>query len=399
MPTLNWDDIEEVPTDDAEDALVEELNTAGYQGTAWQPFSMGPTLVKIGAVIWNYVSTVAVALKNAPFNQTATGTALSNLSYSHYKNTREPATAATRLITLECEADEGPHTLDVGEVVVSDADGITFRLVEGNSVTFPVVLASGGTQQLLFEAEEAGVVGNVPDGDVDTIVTTLAGVTITDDELDTEGVDEEADERLQERNATKWATRNPLELIDDHVVNLALSASPSIAQARVHSENPRGAGTFDVYISGTVQTSSQDDVDAAQELIEGQVFGNDETVQVYAAEELELDLSGTVYYVSTVGATTARAAVESALEDYLLTIPLGGFDLEPALSQAVPREDIEEVIKTALASGARCVKAIDLDEFDNDDANGNLLVGNFRKVVRGDWSTLTFTPVTGKDGR
>jgi hypothetical protein len=397
MATLNWDDIREVSTEEAEESLLETLQTAGFKATSWQPFSMGLTLVKIGAVVWHEGSKIAVAFKNAVFNSTSSGTALTLFSDSHYDNQREDAVAATRLTTLTCETGEGPHTIDVGEVVVSDDNGITFRNVEGNSVSYPFVLGSGTSQQFLFEAEEAGEVGNVPDGDVTTIVTTLTGVTITDDELDTEGVDEEADTRLQERNATKWPTLNPLELIDDHVVNWVLGASPTIAVARVNSNNPRGAGTFDVYISGLVQSSSDDDVEAAQTILDRKVFGQ-QTALVIAAEEVELSLSGEVFYVSSVGATAARQAVEDALDAYLLTIPLGGFDYAPGLTEAVPVEDIEEVIKTALASGARCVKAVDLDPFDPSDGAGNFPVGNFRKVVRGNWNSLTFTPVTGKDG-
>lgn len=386
MAILNWEDVEEISVDEAKRLIIDRLQLAGFKATSWQRFSIPLTLVEIGALLWHEASKNAVFFKGLVFNSTSQGEGLTRLSASHYDNEREGATNATRLVTLSCASGEGPHTIDVGEVVISDDDGITFRNVEGNSITYPVVLASGGTQTLLFEAEEAGTGGNVPDDTVTTLVTTLAGVTITSDTLDTEGVDEEDDDRLRERNQTKWALLTGHEVIDDAVKAIVLNASASIASVKVHSDNPRGAGTFDIYISGTEQTSSQDDVDAAQEAINPYVFG-DSTALVIAAEEVELDLIGNVYFVPSVGESAARQAVEDALEEYLLAIPLGGVDYSPGPSGVVPLNDIEATIKGAEASGERCVRTVTLSV-----PSSNFPVGNFRKVVRGDWSALTFTP-------
>ncbi len=394
MPTLDWEDIQEISVDQARQAILDQLAVAGFKATSFQRFSVPLALIEIGALMWNSASKIAVAVKSAVFVPTSTGEALTRLSESHYDNERESATNATRLVTLACSATEGPHTLNVGDVVISDANDITFRNVEGNSVTYPVVLASGGTQQLLFEAEVAGASGNVPDDTVTTLVTTYAGVTVSTEELDTEAVDEESDDRLRTRDISKWALLSQYELIDDAVVALALGASPSITTVRVHSDNPRGPGTFDVYISGDVQSSSEDDVEAAQAAIAPLVFGQEDTVQVYAAEELELDLIGTVYYAPTIGAAAARAAVEAALDAYLLTIPLGGFDYSPGPSDEVPKNDIEAVIRSAQASGVPVVRTLVLNDLDGLDTDGNLSVGNFRKVVRGNWNTLTFVPTT-----
>ncbi len=397
MPTLNWEDVVEVSIDDARQSIVEQLQAAGFKATSWQEFSVPLALVEIGALLWNRGSQIAVFFKTSVFSPTSSGESLTRLTASHYAREREPAIEAQRMVTLTCEAGEGPHNVGVGEIVITDDEDHTFRNVEGGDVTYPLVIASGATtDRLLFEAEEAGEAWNVADNTVTTLVTTFSGVTVETDETERDGVDEESDERVQERNETQWALLTGFELIDDAVKAIVLRASPSIAIAAVHSDNPRGAGTFDVYISGEVNTASEDDVDLAQTLIDRYVFGSS-TVLVIAAEEVELDLVGTVYFVPSVGETAARQAVEDALDEYLITIPLGGFDYSPGPDDAIPKEDIEDIIKSAQASGADCVRALDLDPFTAVDAEGNFPVGNFRKVVRGNWAGLTFTPVTGRD--
>src|SRR5690606_23973021 len=168
------------------------------------------------------------------------------LSRSRFGNERNPALATQRKLTLACAAGEGPHTIGLGDLVATDADGHTFRNIEGLDIVYPITLASGGTVTLLFEAEIAGAAHNVANGNVNALVTTLAGVTISADVLYRAGQDEESDERLRARNASKVATR-ALEPIRDTIENLALEAAPAVTAVGIDDENPRGAGTFDVY--------------------------------------------------------------------------------------------------------------------------------------------------------
>lgn len=396
MATLNWEDIVEISVDDAKQALVNQLQTAGFRATSWQRFSVPLTLVEIGALLWNKGSVVAVFFKNAIYNETATGEALTRLSKSHYDNTREVAEAAERLVTLTCSAAEGPHVIDISDVVVSDDEGTSFRNIEGADVTYPWTLGSGTSKTFLFEAEESGSGGNVPDGTVTTVVTTLAGVTVTDDVLETSGVDAESDTRIQTRNSTKWSDRNELDSTADRAAFVALTAAPAVTLVAIDDNNPRGEGTFDLYIAGPEATAAAEDIATVQDAVDLRIMGANATPKaglVLAAPEVALDIVGIVYYTSSTSAAALQTAVEGsedgALVDLVRSCPLGGFDYSPGPANVIPKNDIEAIIKGVSVGGIQPVRTVVLSSPSSDFA-----VTSFGKVVQGTWN-LTYTPVTG----
>lgn len=393
MAILNWSDIVEVSTDEAKQDLLDLLDSLGFAATSWQEGSLALLAVEMSALIWSRVSSVAVTVRDNMHVPTAFGEGLTRLSRSHYDNEREKAVATRRLITLACAAGQGPHVIDVGDIVVSDDTGQTFRNVEGNGVVYPVNLSSGGGPiTFRFEAEIAGSAGNVANGEVNQLVTTLAGVTVTADVIEREGVDQESDPRLRQRNTSKWALLTELELIDDAVENIVLNASPTIAVVRIDSQNPRGAGTVNVWIAGALTTASVDDVNAAQGELNKRAFGPQPpdplaAFLVQSAPPAPLDITGTVYYSGAAPKQAVQQAIEDALLDFLETIPLGGFDYAPGPANVVPINDIEAVIKSAKVGGVQPVKTVVLEL-----PSGNFAVPSFAKVTQGTW-LLSLVPV------
>jgi hypothetical protein len=350
---LLWSDIAEVSESQSEQRLLEMLDDSGFTATSFQEGSIVSTLIKMQAEAEARLSKISVLLKNAFQSATATGEALTRTSSGFFKNTRADAVASQHLATLSCLASAGPHTINLGDVVIFHADGHTYRNVEGNSIVYPVVLASGGTQTLLFESQVAGAqanIGNAVSVDQVTLAldTTLAGVSITAHSLFLAGVDEESDDRLDERNTSKWALLSGFEIIDEAVEALCLAASSSIIATSVDSTNPRGAGTFDVYIAGLDATASDTDVALAQALVRRYVFGMDATVQVKKAPELGVDIVGTAYYSGNFTQAEVQTAVEAALLAYVRRVPLGGFDFSPGPQDIIPINDIESVIRTTI---------------------------------------------------
>ncbi len=391
MATLYWADVVEVSHDDAKQAILAELDTLGFTVTSWQEGSLALFCVECGAQVWHQLSKYAVFLKTFALNATSTGDGLTQFSYSHYKNTREASIAAQRAITLACSATEGPHTINLGDFVTSHADGATFRNIDGLAVVYPYSLGSGTSKQFLFEAEVSGVGGNVPNGTATAIVTTLAGVTVTADTLSRSGVDAESDTRLKLRNETKWDQISEFEKTANACENIALNASTAIIQVGVDDTNPRGAGTFDVYIAGLDSTAGVSDVSDAQAAFDLRVMGSGSTPKtalVIASPESTLDITGTIYFSSSYTAADAQAAVETALVDFLRTIPLGGFDFSPGPSAVVPVNDIESAIKETTINGVRPIKTVVLSV-----PAADFSVASFAKVTRGTW-TFTYTPTT-----
>lgn len=387
MP-LTFAQITEVTRDKAKQDLLDLLNAIGFSATSWQEGSVPLALVELGAEIWSKLTQSAVFLKEYGLNDTSTGEGLTRFSRSHYANERTLAIAAQRNITLACSATEGPHSIALGGVVVQDPTGKTFRNIDGLSIVYPFTLASGSSRTFLFEAEVAGAASNVGSGTVTKLVTTFAGVTITSDVATKTGADEESDARLRLRNSTKWSTLASVQMIKDAVINVALNASPAVIQVAVDDQNPRGAGTVDVYIAGQTSTLGSTDVDAVQAALAKRFFGA-ATVQTSAALGLGLSLTGTIYYDSKYTEAAVKSAVEDAtgsIYTFIGTIPIGGFSYPSA--HTVPKNDIENAIKDTKIASVSVVKTVVLTV-----PSGDLAIGSFIKVVPGLFS-FVYVPVS-----
>ncbi|HMI84262.1 MAG TPA: baseplate J/gp47 family protein, partial [Polyangiaceae bacterium] len=327
--------------------LLDLLDSVGFTATSWQEGAIGLALVELGAEIWSKLTAWAVFLKELGLNETSSGDGLTRFSKSHYDNVREEAVATQRSITLSCEATEGPHTFGLGDVLIAEPTGRTYRNVAGLGVTYPALLASDGTITLLFEAETAGKASNVADGTATIMATTYAGVTVTSDTLTRLGIDAESDARLKLRNETKWALLS-LCLTRDGVVAVALKAAPAVTQVEVDDQNPRDQGTFDVYIAGVNATAGPTDVALVQAALAKRFFRPDACL-TRAAPDVFVDLTGTVYYDSKYSAADVQKAVEDldvgSLPTFLSTVPLGGFDFSPGPANLVPKNDIEATIR------------------------------------------------------
>lgn len=386
MPILQWADITAITQPDAKQTCLNFLSSIGFAATSWQEGSVPLACVELTAEVWSQLSNVAVFLKSMGMNDTSQGDALTQYSSSQYDNTRVLALTAQRTIALSCAAGEGPHTINVGDVVIESADGPTYRNVDDGVTVYPVTIASGGSVTgLVFEAEVAGSAANKAAGTVAGIVTTLAGVTVTSDAILRSGADAEADNRLQIRNKTKWSLLTRFELIAEAVENIVLGAADGITVVAVDASNPRGAGTFDVYVAGDLATAGSSDVGAAQALLDKYVMGSgDGRDRVIAAPEQAVNIAGTVYFRGSFKQADLLAETTAALLDFIQTIPLGGFDFTPGPSQVVPFNDITDVLRDVTVAGQPVKKTVVLTS-----PAADIAVATFSKVTLGT-VTLTF---------
>src|SRR6478609_207575 len=127
MPTRNWSDIVEVSHDEAKQTCLDYLETVGFAATSWQEGSVPLACVELSAEIWSQLSKVAVFLKTMGLNDTAQGDALTRYSSSQYDNDRNQAVTAQRTISLSCSSTAGPHTFNIGDIVIEHPDGPTYR--------------------------------------------------------------------------------------------------------------------------------------------------------------------------------------------------------------------------------------------------------------------------------
>lgn len=395
MPALTLADIEDDLTEDqALDELLVRLELAGYSATSWQKFSIPRVTVMIGAHILSKLSIQTAYFSEISYNESSDGEALTRFSRSRFANERQPSVSTQIRVVLACAVGDGPHTLNAGDVVITDATGNTFRNVEGLTLVYPVTLSGGTAVAMLFEAETPGAAANIATGSALSLVTTFSGVTATNPVVPgtstcivRDGIDVENDDALKTRNSAKWGALPAFELIADSVESIALQAAPALTAAKVDDQNPRGAGTFDVYLAGDSATAGATDVTLAQAALVKRVMGSD-VVRSYAAPILALDLTGIVYFDAKYQPIDVQAAVESVtLVAFVTTIPLGGFDFSPGPSNVVLKVDLETEIKNTTINGAKAVKTVVLSTPATD-----LSVSSFGKVVRGTWS-LTYVAV------
>lgn len=396
MPTnLTLAQLEKVDTEEeATDEVLAHLETAGYPATSWQKFSIARINAHIGGHIIAKLSEFKAFVAAMGFNDSAVLEALTRFSKSRFGNTRQPSEATQGRCVLFCDAAEGPHTIDVGDYIWTDGSGNEFSNVAGLGVVYPATLTSGGSLALLFEAAKPGESANIATGQTLTPITTLAGVTVTNPAapgsstwITRAGINEESDVALRLRNETTLPRLAEFELIKDAVEGIVLDKVPAITQVGVDDQNPRGAGTFDVYVAGETTTAGASDVTAAQVALAARVMGSD-VVRAYAAPVVVLNVTGIIYYDAKFEPLAVQTGVHAAVDAFIATIPLGGFDFSPGPSQTVQKNDIESEIRNTTINGAKCVRTVTLTV-----PVADVAVTSFGKVVRGTYS-FGFVPVS-----
>lgn len=356
---MDWADITERTQEQCKQDILTMLDGVGFTATSWQVGSIALGCVEIGGFIWSKLTQVAVAIKEANQLLTAHGAALDAYIKSQYDEARDGATSAQYLIELTCADGEGPHSIDVGDVVATDGEH-TYRNIEGNSIAYPYTLAGGTSATFLFEAEVPGSASTVSASSITQLLTTYAGVTITDGALSSSGEDQETEERCKTRCRAKWATLSQGETIQDQVVYICLASDPTITRVGIDDTNPRGDYTFDVYLASDSGAVSPEAVTAAQDALELRFFGS-ETAEAAACDEDSLDIAAQVYYDPNFEKAAVVSAVEDAIAEWIKTIPIGGFSYGGCLENVVTTDDIRHAIRGATIGGVEVVRTIVLD--------------------------------------
>ncbi|MDQ7790234.1 MAG: baseplate J/gp47 family protein [Eubacteriales bacterium] len=115
------------------------------------------------------------------------------------------------------------------------------------------------------EAEFAGARHNVGSGQINQLVTPVAGidyVTNTEGWITREGTDDETDESLRARTKNAWSK---LSVGGGRDAYIAWAQDiPGVIVVRVSDEHPRGQGTVDVIITGSAGLPTQDLIDQVQ---------------------------------------------------------------------------------------------------------------------------------------
>ena len=322
-------------TEEALGDVLDLMGGLGFQTTSFHAGSLGLGFATIIAEVWvrSYNAMAVPAIKQA-FNETATGVGLTWLSTSHFDNTRIGAIATQGTLTLTDATSSGPHTVTAGQFVAADANDstVTFRALTG------AIVALDGTATISIECERGGVLGNVPNARITQLVTSIAGLTVTngvadgDSWITRQGVNAEADKTLRLRNTTKWASLSPNAPINAYK-NMVLNAvdpagdAVGVTKVEVDASNPGGPGTLYVYVANTTATATAQQVIDLQAYIDDGRGSPNAIPTVIAATEFDVNIYGTLTCRRGLG-VAALSAFQLSVQEYLDDLDLGGEQLD-----------------------------------------------------------------------
>lgn len=288
---ITWSSIRALTVEECKADILTMLQSVGFSATSWQEGSAPSALVQIGALTWSKCSEVIVALRDFQHIDTATGDALTALAVSAYSLDRLQSVAARYTITLTCGSGGGPYSLTLGGVIVSDGQ-YTYRNVDDGTV-YPVTLPTSGSVTLTFEAEEPGAASSVTATTITQLVTAYADVTLGSQAQGTVGLDAESDARLRARCKSQWGLL-ALDSVTATLEATCLAAAPGVTRVAVNDSNPRGAGTFDVWLASDLGAADAGSVAACYSAVTARVLGGAVYGQVQAANEVAVNVTGTI---------------------------------------------------------------------------------------------------------
>jgi uncharacterized phage protein gp47/JayE len=360
--------------------ILDMLSCLNFPVDSWQDEGAARSFVETQAHLLAVQSQSVAQIALMVFLQTATGSFLDALVQSHFDLTRNAAVASVFDVSF-VNSGAVTHSVTPGSALLRATNGQIFQSDE--TINVP----AHSTTQVQVRAQVAGAAGNVPAQELE-LVTPLAGVVADYDGAQiTSGADLESDTKLRERAAAKWGALR-VEKVDLGLVSLAREAAPSVHGVSIDSDNPRGPGTVDVYLSSETGTVGSGDLALVQAALDAALFGtgDEEEAGLAVAAPLQVvNLAATVY-VRGADAADVRSRLTTAWDDFLLDIPLGGFDLSPGPTNVVQRAQIStELIRRAYTDSSSPIVSLDVTSPSSD-----LTIGLHTKAVKG---TVSFTVV------
>jgi hypothetical protein len=381
---------------------IERLRQLGFQTTGWQEGGIEHSIIDAVATVVSGVLVLAASISRNVYSESASGAALELLSRNRFDNEKTPAENAEGDMTF-ANAGTVAHVVKVGAIVVENGSKIQFTNTEAGTIP------AGGAIDLGMRAVLKGASGNVANNSTWNLVTPLAGVTVTnpgpgDVDLDgfadpwyatKTGSDASTDLKLRQLNASKWGLLS-FEQTSTAYLHLALRQD-GVAKAKIVDDNPRGAGTIDVYIAAEDALLGTSEKEAAQANFALYKAGTESVwpptnsplqsvVEIKDPDTLELDIQGTIFYDPQYTLAQMETAVSTALSDFVKLMGIGGIEYISG-SGTVALGDISELLE-AIPGVRNATLTV---------PTGNIPLDQITMLTSpSDWITgkLTFTAVT-----
>jgi hypothetical protein len=326
--------------------------------TAWQSGSVGREILEIVAQqVANQSQTGAVAAAGGLLSY-ATGLWLTLVAYENWGVTRTAATPGTGDLHLT-NTSGVVYTLAAGDVRgVNRTTGATYTSTTGGTLN-----SGGGTLTVTLVADEPGTDSNASAGEIDSLVTPLLGVTVTNPDPIV-GTNEMSDSELValcRESMAKASPNGPQDAYSYYAKTTERSDGVLVGVTRVTVV--QGNGTNYVYLASADGIVEATDVALVNTRIQENVVPTGFTAVVASAAAQSVDVTATVYLAisSTLTNAEAQALILAKLQEYFATIPVGGFSAGLATNaifneaiigqifQAIPGQIVQVELTSPLA--------------------------------------------------
>jgi hypothetical protein len=305
--------------------IISMLVDMGIRGDLWPVRDVAFSIVAtLSLIVEGFFANFLTAVE-AGWLPTAAAGWLRWLALYMYGVTATPATFATGQVTLTNNGG-GSFTFAPFEATFQNS---TTKATYSN--TDPIAHGPGPatTQTLNVQATVQGSASNAAPGQVDTIVTTMNQVTVSNG-TPVLGVDAQTDLSLQLECWNAIAANSPFGPAQsfgyavDTAVN-AVTGNPVNIDRYVTSESSH-TGQVTVWVASPAGAADPNDVQGVLNNILAIARPPGVTVTVLSATPVNDTDSIAVYVTSTPGliASVVQAAIETAIDNYLATYPIGG---------------------------------------------------------------------------
>jgi len=339
----------------AQAALLAQLagGIYGFPTTSWQPGSLPAAIIGAEAFLHADATTLISKIANGGFLDYAALAGddwLTLLAAQLYQTTRNPPVIATGTMILK-DGGGGPSTITAGQLLVSTTGpvGTLLRYRNIDDGTYPKTLLLNSVLPVLFAAESPGAKYNVSTNTPMTLVTSLAGVTVTNPGtsgawLTVTGTDLESNASLISRCKARWPDLGSSATAAVYQ-RWATTASPEVVKVRVF-ENAAGNGNVGVYIAGAAGPASATAVGLVATYISIR-RPLCVTVSVFPTTVASVSVTGTAY-VQAAYANAFPAALLAVITSFQNSLGIGATVYTAKLIQLI--EEIQGVVNFAMTS-------------------------------------------------
>lgn len=341
----------------------------GLPVTSWQAGDPTRALLHVEAELLSKLESVVVGFIQSGFLDYATGVWLEVLAEQVYGVIVPPATSATTTVILTNGGGGFYPDLDAGDLTFKNAiSGKTYR----NTTSGTLASGVGQTLALTVVADEPGSDSSAAAGEINALVTTLLGVTVSN-ALAAVGVDKQsvATTRAQCRDKLGSLSPNgPKEAYSFVARDAVLSGTNAVTRVRVYSDSDYGDVT--VYLAGPSGGVAEPDRLLVQVAILKWATPLCITPSVLAATNVAVPVSYQLWLYKSANRTAAEVAdeVQTALENMFAVRPIGGDIIPPAASGSLYRTLIESTIRSTFPQAFRV--AVTLPAGDTPIGNGEV---------------------------